>query len=59
MRNIESSPWLEKPDLIQIKATIVDKKRLAEFNLNLSLKPIKPEEESKGTKSGNAPAKKG
>lgn len=55
MRNIESSPWLEKPELVQIKATVVDKKRLSEFNLNLSLKPLKPEEESKG---GKAQAKK-
>jgi type IV pilus assembly protein PilN len=55
MRNIESSPWLEKPELVQIKATVVDKKRLSEFNLNLSLKPLKPEEESKG---GKARAKK-
>ncbi len=55
MRNIESSPWLEKPELVQIKATAVDKKRLSEFNLNLSLKPLKPEEESKG---GKAQAKK-
>jgi type IV pilus assembly protein PilN len=58
MRNIESSPWLEKPDLIQIKATQIDKKRLSEFNLNLSLKPLKPEEDSKGAKGGKAPAKK-
>lgn len=59
MRNIESSPWLEKPDLVQIKAAYVDKKRLSEFNLNLSLKPLKPEEDSKVGKGGKAPAKKG
>ncbi len=56
MRNIESSPWLEKPELVQIKATRVDNKRLSEFSLNLSLRPLKPEEESKG---GKKPAKKG
>jgi type IV pilus assembly protein PilN len=49
MRNIENSPWLEKPKLIEIKATRVDKKRLSEFNMNLSLKPLKPEEDTKGT----------
>lgn len=38
MRNIESSPWLEKPQLIEIKAVTVDKRRLNEFNLNASLK---------------------
>ncbi|HKI64482.1 MAG TPA: PilN domain-containing protein [Burkholderiales bacterium] len=59
MRNIESSPWLEKPELVQIRATRVDKKRLSEFNLNLSLKPLKPEEELKAGKGGKAPAKKG
>ncbi|MFZ4536681.1 PilN domain-containing protein [Propionivibrio sp.] len=38
MRNIEASPWLEKPQLIEIKATSVDKRRLNEFNMNISLK---------------------
>lgn len=38
MRNIEASPWLEKPLLIEIKAVTVDKRRLNEFNLNASLK---------------------
>ena len=58
MRNIESSPWLEKPDLIQIKATTVDKKRLSEFTPKRSRKPAKPEGDSKGAKGGNAPAKR-
>jgi type IV pilus assembly protein PilN len=40
MRNIESSPWLTAPKLIEIKASNVAKKRLAEFNLNLKLKPV-------------------
>ena len=53
MRNIENSPWLEKPKLIEIKATKVDKKRLSEFNMNLSLKPLKPEEETKGGTNGS------
>jgi type IV pilus assembly protein PilN len=56
MRNIEASPWLEKPELVQIQATRVDKKRLSEFNLNLSLKPLKPEAETKG---GKTTARKG
>ena len=38
MRNIEASPWLEKPRLIEIKASVVDKRRLNEFILNASLK---------------------
>jgi type IV pilus assembly protein PilN len=38
MRNIEASPWLEKPLLVEIKAVTVDKRRLNEFSLNASLK---------------------
>jgi len=38
MRNIEASSWLEKPQLIEIKAVMVDKRRLNEFNMNVSLK---------------------
>lgn len=38
MRNIEASPWLEKPQLIEIKAVTVDKRRLNEFSMNASLK---------------------
>jgi type IV pilus assembly protein PilN len=59
MRNIESSPWLEKPELVEIKATMVDKKRVSEFNLNLSLKRLQPVEEKGGTKGASVPGKKG
>lgn len=38
MRNIDSSPWLEKPQLIEIKAVLVDKRRLNEFSLVAFLK---------------------
>jgi len=38
MRNIEASPWLEKPQLVEVKAVIVDKRRLNEFNMNAALK---------------------
>ncbi len=37
MRNLESSPWLESPLLIEIKAVTVNDKRLNEFNLNVKL----------------------
>jgi type IV pilus assembly protein PilN len=52
MRNIESSPWLEKPELVEVKASTVEKRRLSEFNLNLSLKRVATDD-----KSGKAPAK--
>lgn len=38
MRNIDASPWLERPQLIEIKAVTVDKRRLNEFNMNAFLK---------------------
>ncbi|SER37319.1 type IV pilus assembly protein PilN [Nitrosomonas sp. Nm51] len=39
MRNLESSPWLESPVLIEIKAVTVNSTRQNEFNLNIQLKP--------------------
>jgi type IV pilus assembly protein PilN len=57
MRNIESSPWLANPQLIEIKASTVNKKRVAEFNMNLQLKRAQPAEAPKG--AAKAPAKKG
>jgi type IV pilus assembly protein PilN len=38
MRNIESSPWLASPNLIEIKATNLGKMRISEFDLKLQLK---------------------
>ena len=38
MRNIDASPWLEKAELVEIRATNVSNKRLSEFNINFSLK---------------------
>lgn len=46
MRNIEASPWLEKPQLVEIKAVAVDKRRLSEFSMNAALKRT-PNEEAK------------
>ena len=38
MRNIDGSPWLERPELVEIRATNVSNKRISEFNINFSLK---------------------
>ncbi|MGH8705952.1 MAG: PilN domain-containing protein [Burkholderiales bacterium] len=40
MRNIESSPWLASPGLVEIKAATVEKRRLSEFSLNFALKRV-------------------
>jgi type IV pilus assembly protein PilN len=55
MRNIESSPWLERPVLVEVKASTVDKRRLSEFNLNLSLKRVVADDK-KGAKPAAKPA---
>jgi type IV pilus assembly protein PilN len=59
MRNIESSPWLEAPELVEVRAANVDKRRVSEFNMNLSLKRVASKEDAaKGAKgAGKAPAK--
>jgi len=56
MRNIESSPWLANPHLVEIKATKLGKMRISEFNLRLALKRPTPVE-SKG--AAKPAAKKG
>jgi len=38
MRNIESSPWLGSPELVEIKSVALDKQKVNEFTLNLQLK---------------------
>jgi type IV pilus assembly protein PilN len=43
MRNIEASAWLENPELIEVKAASVSNRRVAEFNLFMSLKRVASE----------------
>jgi len=38
MRNIEASRWLGDPELIEVKAAALDKRRVAEFTMFVSLK---------------------
>lgn len=35
MRNLEASPLLERPDLVEIKAVTVNNRRISEFNMNV------------------------
>ena len=53
MRNVEASRWLSNPELIEVKAAAVEKRRVAEFNMFLTLK--RPEAPA----APAAPAKKG
>ena len=58
MRNLEASPWLEAPTLVEVKATRLGKDNiiLNEFILNVNIS--RPKEESVGAKPG-APAAPG
>lgn len=47
IRNLESSPWLETPELIETKAVTVEKNRLSEFSLNVKLTPVAQPEDDK------------
>lgn len=58
MRNIESSPWLANPNLVEIKATNIGKMRVSEFNLKFALKRVVAKDESKDAKGAAKPAAK-
>jgi type IV pilus assembly protein PilN len=59
MRNIEASPWLERPELVEVKANNVDKRRVSDFDLNLSLKRTATDakDAGKAQDAGKPPAK--
>jgi len=62
MRNIASSPYLENPELVEIKSATVNSKRVSEFTMNVNLKPLETENAKDAGKAGAAKsgaAKKG
>ena len=58
MRNISSSPYLENPVLVEIKAATVNGKRVSEFTMNLNLKALQTDDAKAGAAKAGA-AKKG
>ena len=44
MRNFAESPWLEKPELVEIRAATINNIRASEFTLNVSVRRPKVEE---------------
>ena len=56
MRNLESSPYLESPGLVEIKAMQVGNQRLNEFTMNISV--ARRQAESDAKKAGAKPAPK-
>ena len=56
MRNIEASPYLGNPNLIEIKAVTLNTQRANEFILDFLIKRVKADE-GKGASRGMSPAK--
>jgi type IV pilus assembly protein PilN len=42
MRNVESSPWLTAPDLVEIRSVALDKQKVNEFTLAMQVKRAAP-----------------
>jgi type IV pilus assembly protein PilN len=47
MRNLDASPWLEDPQLIEVKASVLNGRRINEFSMTVTLTRVKPEEGGK------------
>jgi len=58
MRNLEGSPYLENPGLVEIKVANVNNKRLSEFVMNLNIKRLQSEADAKGKGGKAAPGVK-
>lgn len=57
MRNLEASPYLVNPELVEIKAVMVSNKRLSEFIMNVGIK--REQSESDAAKGGAGKAGSG
>jgi type IV pilus assembly protein PilN len=47
MRNLEASPWLESPQLIEVKAAVLNGRRTNEFAMNFNLTRVQPDQGGK------------
>ena len=59
MRNLDASPWLTQPELVEIKlvpSPIAKDLRINEFTLNAKMKQLAPPEEAKSPGARPAPA---
>jgi type IV pilus assembly protein PilN len=54
MRNLEASPYLQNPDLVEIRAATVNNKRLSEFNMNVSIRRLQTESDAAKAGAGKA-----
>ena len=56
MRNFGSSPYLENPDLVEIRSATINNKRISEFTMNVNIKRPQLEEAGKAAAAKAAPA---
>ena len=52
MRNLDSSEWLEKPELVEIKAVALNNNPISEFGMNVRVKRAHVEAPETGQKGG-------
>ena len=52
MRNLDSSEWLEKPELVEIKAVALNNNPISEFGMNVRVKRAQVEAPEAGQKGG-------
>lgn len=52
MRNLDSSEWLEKPELVEIKAVALNNNPISEFGMNVRVKRVQVETSEAGQKGG-------
>ena len=52
MRNFDSSEWLEKPELVEIKAVALNNNPISEFGMNVRVKRAQVEAPEAGQKGG-------
>ncbi|MFT3760832.1 PilN domain-containing protein [Thauera sp.] len=59
MRNLEDSPFLERPTLVETKAAAIDDRRVSEFNLGIGIERPKLEEQAAEATSSATQANRG
>lgn len=57
MRNLEASPIMERPDLVEIKSITINNRRLSEFSLNVFISAQMTDKDKKEGAKAGAPAK--
>ena len=54
MRNLESSPWLERATLVEIRTAVQKNQRLSEFKLNVNIARAKSDNQKEAVKKASA-----